>query len=53
MWFSVLTGVAFLAAFIGVASGSASAVVVLAFWAALIVAWTWMASVAVLLYRSI
>jgi hypothetical membrane protein len=49
--FSVVTGVAFLAAFAGVASGSGSAVVVIGFWAALLLAWSWMAALAVHLYR--
>jgi hypothetical protein len=49
--FSIITGVAFLAGFAGVASGSASPVVVLGFWAALLVAWTWMGALAVHLYR--
>jgi hypothetical protein len=51
--FSVVTGIVFLAAFAGLASGSSSAAVVLAFWAALIVAWTWMGMVAVHLYREV
>src|SRR5690348_3034051 len=38
MWVSLMTGVVFLLAFAGVASGSTSAIVVLAFWAAVIVA---------------
>jgi hypothetical protein len=50
-WFSGVTGVAFLAAFAGVASGSDSPVIVAAFWAALILAWTWIAALAVQLYR--
>jgi hypothetical protein len=50
-WFSGITGVAFLSAFAGLASGSDSAVVVLAFWAALILAWTWIAAFALHLYR--
>ena len=49
--FSIVTGVVFLAAFAGVASGSGSAAVVLAFWAALILAWSWLAAVAVHFYR--
>ena len=50
-WFSGGTGVAFLAAFAGVASGSDSPAIVAAFWAALILAWVWMASISVRLYR--
>ncbi len=49
--FSIVTGVAFLIAFGGVASGSGSPAVVLAFWAALVLAWAWLASVSVDLYR--
>jgi uncharacterized membrane protein YozB (DUF420 family) len=52
MTFSIVTGVVFLVAFAGVASGSGSAVVVLGFWAALLLAWTWMASIAVHFYRT-
>jgi hypothetical protein len=48
---SVITGVVFLAAFAGIASGSSSSLVVLAFWAALILAWGWMAALGVHLYR--
>lgn len=51
-WFSILTGIAFLAAFAGVASGSGSPAVVIGFWAGLVVAWTWLATVSVRLYRS-
>lgn len=50
--FSTITGLAFLAAFIGLASGSASAAVVIAFWAGLIVAWAWLAAVSIDLYRA-
>ncbi len=50
-WFSRATGVLFLAAFVGIASGSASPVVVLGFWAAVILAWTWLAIVSIDLYR--
>ena len=51
--YSVVAGVAFLAAFGGIASGSASPVVVLAFWAALILVWSWMAAVAAHYYSGI
>ncbi|MCD2193363.1 DUF998 domain-containing protein [Actinomycetospora endophytica] len=50
-WFSRITGVLFLVAFVGVASGSASPVVVLGFWVAVILAWTWLAVVSLDLYR--
>jgi hypothetical protein len=52
-WFSRATGLAFLAAFAGIASGSSSPVVVLAFWAALILAWSWIGVLAVYLYRRV
>lgn len=52
-WFSLATGIAFLAAFVGLASGSDSPVVVLAFWAALILAWAWIAALSVRLYRQL
>lgn len=50
---SAITGVAFLAGFAGVASGSGSQAVVLAFWAALLLAWGWMAALAVHVYRGV
>jgi hypothetical protein len=53
MWFSLVTGIAFLAAFAGVASGSDNVAVVVAFWAALIVAWAWIAAISVRLYRHV
>src|SRR5690242_8538947 len=49
--FSMITGVVFLLAFAGVASGSTSAIVVLAFWAAVIVSFAWIAAVSIDLYR--
>jgi uncharacterized membrane protein YozB (DUF420 family) len=52
-WFSRVTGVVFLAAFAGVASGSSSTAVVMAFWAALILAWAWIAALAVHMYREV
>lgn len=52
-WFSRVAGIAFLLAFFGIASGSSSPVVVLAFWAALILVWSWMATVAIDLYREV
>jgi Protein of unknown function (DUF998) len=45
--FSVITGVVFLAAFVGIASGSTSAAVVLAFSLAVVLAFAWIAAVAV------
>lgn len=50
---SAITGIAFLAGFVGVASGSSSQAVVLAFWAALLLAWAWLAALAVQLYRDV
>lgn len=50
-WFSWTTGVVFLAAFVGIASGSASPVVILAFWVAVLLSWAWLAAVSVDLYR--
>jgi hypothetical protein len=49
--FSLTTGVLFLAAFAGLASGSGSPLVVIAFWAALLVAWLWLGALSVHLYR--
>ncbi len=49
--FSIITGVCFLAAFAGVASGSGSVVVIAAFWAALLLAWSWLATLSIDLYR--
>jgi hypothetical protein len=51
MWLSIVTGVVFLAAFGGVASGSSSPVVIGGFWAALLLAWSWLASLSIYLYR--
>ena len=48
--FSVATGAIFLATFVGVASGSSSPIIVGAFWAGLIVAWTWIGSISRHLY---
>ncbi len=49
--FSIVTGIAFLAGFGGLASGSSSPAVVLAFWAVLILAWSWLAAVSIHFYR--
>ena len=51
--YSRVTGVAFLAGFAGIASGSDSAVIVLAFWAAVAAAWAWLAAVSVFAYRHV
>lgn len=51
--YSRLTGVAFLAGFAGVTSGSSSSAVVLPFYAAILAVWTWIAIVAVRLYKRV
>jgi hypothetical protein len=48
---SIATGVIFLAGFFGLASGSSEPVLVLFFWVALVLAWTWLAAVALHHYR--
>lgn len=53
MSWSIATGLVFLIAFIGLASGSSSSPVVLGFWAALLLAWVWIAGTSVLLYRRV
>ena len=50
---SVVTGIVFLAGFAGVASGSGSQAVVLAFWAGLLLAWGYLAALAVQTYRDV
>lgn len=49
--FSAITGVTFLAGFAGIASGSASPSVVLTFTAAVLLAWAWLSSTSLELYR--
>jgi hypothetical protein len=49
--YSRLTGLAFLAAFAGVTTGSSSSAIVLPFYAGVLIAWIWIAVVAVHLYR--
>ncbi|MBB2948396.1 hypothetical protein FB565_008179 [Actinoplanes lutulentus] len=51
-WFSRVTGVVFLAAFAGIASGSHGPTT-LAFVAAVLLAWTWLATVSVHYYRAL
>lgn len=51
--FSVTTGVVFLAAFIGIASGSSQPAIVLAFVAAVVLAWSWLAALSLKLGRDI
>ncbi|SFW68582.1 DUF998 domain-containing protein [Amycolatopsis australiensis] len=43
-WYSRISGLLFLVGFAGVASGSTSPVVTLGFWAAVAIAWTWLAT---------
>ncbi len=50
---SRVTGILFLAGFAGLASGSSSALAVLGFWLALLVAWVWLAAIAVHFYRQV
>lgn len=49
--FSRVTGVLFLAAFVGISSGAGSAATVLPFVAAVVLAWTWLAALAAHLYN--
>lgn len=51
--FSRVTGVVFLAAFVGIASGSGTPAIILSFVAAVILVWTWMACTAVKIYRTV
>jgi Protein of unknown function (DUF998) len=48
---SAATGVAYLAAFVGISTGSTTPVVNLAFTAAVLIGWTWMATTSAYLYR--
>ena len=50
-WYSRISGVLFIAGFAGVASGSANAGTTLGFWAAVAIAWTWLATTSVHLMR--
>lgn len=50
-WFSRASGALFLAGFAGLASGSSSPLVVIAFWAVLLLAFAWLGSLSVHLYR--
>jgi Protein of unknown function (DUF998) len=51
--FSRVTGVVFLAAFAGIASGSGTPAIILSFVAAVVLVWTWMACTAVKIYRTV
>jgi hypothetical membrane protein len=48
---SIVTGVAFLAGFVGIACGSAPPAITLAFTAAVLLVWAWLSSTSVYLYR--
>jgi hypothetical protein len=48
--YSVVTGVVFLAGFVGVASGSGNSWSVLGFWIAVVLAWSWITALS-LRYR--
>jgi hypothetical protein len=50
--YSRVTGTLFLLSFLGIASGSDNAAVVLGFWLGIILAWAWLAAVALHLYRT-
>jgi hypothetical membrane protein len=52
-WWSRITGIGFAAAFVGVSSGSTGPTVILAFTAAVVAVWVWLAAVAVHSYRSV
>jgi hypothetical protein len=51
--YSRSSGLAFLAAFAGVTTGSSSSVVVVPFYAGVLIAWTWLAVISVHLYRHV
>jgi hypothetical protein len=51
--YSRVSGLAFLAAFAGVTTGSSASAVVLPFYAGVLIAWTWLAVTSVHLYRHV
>jgi hypothetical membrane protein len=51
-WWSRITGIGFAAAFVGVSSGTSGPAVILAFTAAVVAVWVWLAAVAVHAYRT-
>lgn len=51
-WYSRATGIAFLAGFAGIATGTASPAIVLGFWAAVTIAFAWLAALSIHLYRA-
>ncbi|TDO14602.1 putative membrane protein [Mycobacterium sp. BK086] len=52
-WFSWVTGVFFAVSFVALASGQGGAAAVLAFTAAVVLAWAWLAAVSVKFYRQV
>lgn len=52
-WFSRITGLVFAGSFIALASGSGGAGAILAFTAAVVLAWAWVTAVSVKLYRNV
>jgi hypothetical protein len=50
-WFSRITGLVFGGSFIALASGSGGAATILAFTAAVVLAWVWLSAVSIKLYR--
>ena len=51
--YSAVTGILFAAGFVGIATGSGSVPTTLAFTAAVLIAWAWVAALSVHLYRSV
>jgi hypothetical protein len=45
MAYSILTGLVFLAGFVGVASGSGNSWSVIVFWIAVLLAWSWITAI--------
>lgn len=52
-WFSRVTGLVFAAGFAAVATGSSSAPIILGFWAAVVLAFAWLAALSLRLYRGV
>ncbi|MET9486463.1 DUF998 domain-containing protein [Nocardia sp. NPDC006630] len=52
-WYSLVSGIVFLAGWVGIATGSDSAVIVLAFWVAVAAGFAWLAAVSAALYRAL
>lgn len=52
-WYSRITGLVFLASFVALSSGSGGATAILAFTAAVVAVWAWLAAVSAKLYRSV